>query len=133
MKKPVLTTTEPGYRGVTREVLCGLQDEPCAFHVRSYEVQPGGFTRLERHRHVHSVTVVRGRGYAIVGAEVRRLDPLVHVYVPPMTLHQFVNEGDEPLHFLCVVDAQRDRAEPATLDEVAALEADPATAGKPRV
>lgn len=133
MKDPIVSTTQNGYRGVTREVLCGEHDEPCKFHVRQYDVEPGGFTRLERHEHVHSVTVVRGHGYAIVGNEVRRLEPLAHVYVPPMTLHQFVNEGDEPLRFLCVVDAQRDRPQQATPKDVEALESTPATAGKARI
>jgi hypothetical protein len=50
-----------------------------------------------------------------------------------MTLHQFVNTGDTPFGFLCIVDAQRDRAQPATPDDVARLERNAATAGKTRV
>ena len=122
-----------GYRGVTRRILSGASGEPSQFHVRYFEVEPGGYTRLERHEHIHSVTVVRGLGYAIVGKELHELHNLDHVYVAPMTLHQFVNDGDEPFGFLCIVDAQRDRPQPATPDDRRALDANPATAGKYRV
>jgi len=69
----------------------------------------------------------------VVGDEVHTLDNLDHVYVAPMTLHQFVNAGDTPFGFLCIVDARRDRAQPATADDFAHLEANAATAGKARV
>ena len=60
---------------------------------------------------------------------LRNLD---HVYVSPMTLHQFVNDSDAPFGFLCIVDAQRDRPQPANDEDVTRLEANPTTAGKAR-
>jgi quercetin dioxygenase-like cupin family protein len=126
-------TDGESYRGVTRHILSGSSGEPSTFQVRYFQVEPGGFTRLERHEHIHSVTVIRGRGYAIVGDAVHPIADLDHVYVPPMTLHQFVNDGDTPFGFLCIVDAVRDRPQPATPDDVTHLEANPATAGKARV
>lgn len=122
-----------GYRGVTRHIISGGNGEPAQFQVRYFEVEPGGHTRLERHEHIHSVTVIRGRGYAIVGEDVHPLENLDHVYIGPMTLHQFVNAGDAPFGFLCIVDAQRDRPQPATADDLARLERNAATAGKARV
>ena len=121
-----------GYRGVTRHIISGGDGEPSQFQVRYFEVEPHGYTRLERHEHVHSVTVIRGQGYAIVGDAVHALRNLDHVYVAPMTLHQFVNDGDAPFGFLCIVDAQRDRPQPASDEDVARLERNPATAGKAR-
>jgi quercetin dioxygenase-like cupin family protein len=130
------TQAEPegrGHRGVSRHILSGGEGEPSSFQVRYFQVEPGGYTRLERHEHIHSVTVIRGKGYAIVGDEVVPINGLDHVYVPPMTLHQFVNDGDAPFGFLCIVDAVRDRPQPATSDDVARLEANSATTGKARV
>ena len=121
-----------GFRGVTRRILSGANGEPSQFQVRYFEVEPGGYTRLERHEHIHSVMVVRGRGYAIVGPELHQLRNLDHVYVSPMTIHQFVNDGDEPFGFLCIVDAQRDRPQPATSDDRRQLDKSPSTAGKYR-
>jgi quercetin dioxygenase-like cupin family protein len=115
-----------GFRGVTKHVISGDRGEPSSFEVRYFEVEPGGYTRLEKHEHVHSVTVIRGTGYAIVGEEVLRLHGFDHVYVGPMTMHQFVNDGAEPFGFICVVDADRDRPQPATDEEYLALASAPA-------
>jgi quercetin dioxygenase-like cupin family protein len=124
---------DQGFRGVTRQTITSGTNEKCDFEVRYFEIEPGGYTRLERHEHVHSVTVLRGRGYALVGADVHRVHGHDHVYVPPMTLHQFVNDGDEPFGFMCVVDAQRDRPLMPDAAELASLEANPATRGCYRV
>ena len=114
---------EPGQGdlGVTKHVISGDRGEPSSFEVRYFEIEPGGYTRLEKHQHVHSVTIIRGRGYAVVGESLHRLAPFDHIYVGPMTMHQFVNEADEPFGFICVVDADRDRPQPATDDEFATL------------
>ena len=86
---------------------------------------PGGHTTLERHEHVHAVMVVRGRGRALVGDAIHDLGLNDLVQVPASTWHQFRAPDDEPLGFLCLVNAERDRPElpgPADLD---ALRADP--------
>jgi quercetin dioxygenase-like cupin family protein len=121
-----------GYSGVTKHVISGDRGEPSAFEVRYFEVEPSGYTRLEKHQHVHSVTVIRGTGYAIVGEDLHRLHSFDHIYVGPMTLHQFVNDGGEPFGFICVVDADRDRPQPATDEEFAALVSIAAVTGKIR-
>ncbi|MBC5823225.1 MAG: cupin domain-containing protein [Candidatus Eremiobacteraeota bacterium] len=118
-----------GHRGVTRHIISGANGEPAAFSVRYFEVAPGGFTRLERHEHIHSVTVLRGRGHAIVGEDVHTIRAFDHIYVSPRTLHQFVNDSTEPLGFLCVVDALRDRPEPATSADIDSLQQNEVTAG----
>ena len=121
-----------GFQGVTKHVILGGRGEPSAFEVRYFEIEPGGYTRLEKHQHVHSVTIIRGAGYAIVGEEAHPLRGFDHIYVGPMTMHQFVNDAAEPLGFICVVDAERDRPLPASEEERAALLAVPALAGKIR-
>ena len=121
-----------GYLGVTKHVISGDRGEPSSFEVRYFELEPGGYTRLEKHQHVHSVTIIRGRGYAIVGPDLHRLAPFDHIYVGPMTMHQFVNDAAEPFGFICVVDAERDRPQAATDDEYATLSSAAAIAGKLR-
>jgi quercetin dioxygenase-like cupin family protein len=121
-----------GYLGITKHIISGDRGEPSSFEVRYFEVEPGGYTRLEKHQHVHSVTIIRGRGYAVVGTELHRLAPFDHIYVGPLTMHQFVNDADEPFGFICVVDADRDRPQPATDDEVERLQRVPLLAGKLR-
>jgi quercetin dioxygenase-like cupin family protein len=124
---------DQGFRGVTRQTITSGTNEKCDFEVRYFEIELGGYTRLERHEHVHSVTVLRGRGYALVGADVHPVRGHDHVYIPPMTLHQFVNDGDEAFGFMCVVDAERDRPLLPEAAELEALDANPATRGRYRV
>lgn len=117
-----------GWRGVLRFTLAGPPDLPAGFELRYFELEPGGYSSLEKHRHVHLVVAVRGRGKALVGRRVVELRPLDVLYVPPETPHRWINEGDEPFGFLCPVDADRDPPRPVSDAEWAALRNDPVTA-----
>jgi ribulose-bisphosphate carboxylase large chain len=94
--------------GILRMALAGERGERTAFHVRYFEISPGGFSSLERHGHEHVVVVLRGRGEVRLGAEVHPLGFGDVVYVAPHEVHQLRNAADEPFGFLCVVDARRD-------------------------
>lgn len=95
--------------GATRRELVQAK----GFHVRYFELDPGGATSLERHGHEHCVLVLRGRGQAILGADVHEVGFGDVVYVAPDDPHQFRNDaGTEPFGFLCMVDAERDRPRP---------------------
>ncbi len=116
-----------GFAGVDRQVLFGPADAT-AFHVRYFELAPGGYSSLEKHQHAHAVICARGRGLAVVGNEVRPMNLMDAVYVSPMTPHQFVNDSDEPFGFFCIVDADRDRPQPVSVEELATLKANSVTA-----
>ena len=124
---------DQGFRGVSRHTITSGAKEKCGFEVRYFEIEPGGYTRLERHEHVHSVTALRGHGYAIVGMRVHPIHGHDHIYVPPLTLHQFVNDGDEAFGFMCVVDAERDRPQMPDADDFASLDANAETRGRYRI
>ena len=107
------------FKDVTRQTLFLRPD--IAGELRYFEVGPGGHSTLERHGHVHGVLILRGRGRALVGAEVMELETNDLVTVPPMTWHQFRALDDGPLGFLCMVDAVRDKPqlpEPADIEKL---------------
>jgi mannose-6-phosphate isomerase-like protein (cupin superfamily) len=110
------------FKAVTRQIL--FSDPDLAGELRYFEVAPGGFTSLERHEHMHGVLILRGRGKCLVGTEVRAIEPHDLVTVPAWTWHQFRAASDEPLGFLCMVDATRDRPQLPTEAELAELKAD---------
>jgi quercetin dioxygenase-like cupin family protein len=112
--------------GVTRQVL--FDDPALACQLRYFEVEPGGHTTLERHEHAHAVVIERGRGRVLVGDAIHDVAPHDLVHVPAMTWHQFVAAGDAPLGFLCMVNAERDRPQLPTPDDLAKLRANPAIA-----
>jgi ribulose-bisphosphate carboxylase large chain len=95
--------------GVSRTALAGERGEQTAFHVRYFEIAPGGYSSRERHRHEHVVVVLRGRGQVQLGDAVHHLGFGDTVYVAPHEVHQFRNTAEEPFGFLCIVDARRDR------------------------
>jgi quercetin dioxygenase-like cupin family protein len=104
------------YRNLTRQVLLGEGpgEEALQFITRYFEVQPGGYSTLERHQHPHAVIVIRGAGEVVLGDEAHAIAPFDCVYVAPETKHQFRATGSEPLGFLCVVDRIRDRPRPVS-------------------
>lgn len=109
------------FRDVTRQVLFDSADPPA--QLRYFEVAPGGWTTLERHEHVHAVMVIRGRGQCLVGDKAYDIGTHDLVSVPPMTWHQFRSAADEPLGFLCLVAAARDRPQLPSDSEAAAIAA----------
>ncbi len=99
------------WRAVTRHGLIGAS-EGTPFHVRYFEVGPGGYTTYERHQHQHVVIALRGRGEVRLGEGWEPLSFGDVTYVASNDPHQFRNVGDEPFGFLCIVAADRDRPVP---------------------
>ena len=110
------------FKSVTRQIL--FSDPELAAELRYFEVAPGGFSTLERHEHMHAVLVLRGRGKCLVGRTVMPIGLHDLVTVPPMTWHQFRAAPDEPLGFLCMVNAQRDKPQLPTPEDLAKLQTD---------
>jgi S-methyl-1-thioxylulose 5-phosphate methylthiotransferase len=95
------------FRDVTRQTLFRRAD--MRGELRYFEVAADGHSTLERHQHAHAVLILRGGGEVLVGAAVFAIDAFDLVTVPPSTWHQFRASADEPLGFLCMVDADRDK------------------------
>lgn len=102
------------FKDVTRQTIVGegAGDETGAIVTRYFEVQPGGYSTLERHEHRHTVIVLRGQGTVRLGERTHEIAPYDAVYVAPHTVHQFRATGVEPLGFLCVVERERDKPVP---------------------
>jgi quercetin dioxygenase-like cupin family protein len=114
------------FKSISRQVL--FSDPALRGELRYFEVAAGGFSTLERHQHMHAVLILRGRGHCLVGGEVKSLETRDLVTVPPLIWHQFRASKGEPLGFLCMVDAQRDKPQLPTTEDLARIAADPAVA-----
>lgn len=124
--RPYKEDGEAPFRGVSRQVL--FSEPWLAGELRYFEVDPGGHTTLERHDHAHGVMILRGAARVLVGETVTRVAVHDLVHIPPQTWHQFRTVGDEPMGFLCMVDAARDRPALPTPADMAALRRTPAVA-----
>lgn len=112
------------FKDITRQVLFG-EAAGLPTELRYFEVEAGGHSTLERHRHVHAVLILRGRGRVLIGNAVHPLAAFDLVHVPPLTWHQFRADADAPLGFLCLVDCDRDRPQRPGEAELRTLEAHP--------
>jgi mannose-6-phosphate isomerase-like protein (cupin superfamily) len=108
------------FKSITRQVL--FADAQLDGELRYFEMAPGGFSTLERHEHMHAVLILRGRGHCLVGEEVSAIETRDLVTVPAMTWHQFRATRGEPLGFLCMVNAARDKPQLPSAEDLAKLE-----------
>jgi mannose-6-phosphate isomerase-like protein (cupin superfamily) len=111
------------FKSITRQVL--FSDPQMHGELRYFEIAPDGFSTLERHAHMHAVLILRGRGHCLVGRDVKRIEPHDLVTVPPWTWHQFRATLGEPLGFLCLVNASRDKPQLPTAADEAELRKQP--------
>ena len=114
------------FRAITRQTLFKNPELRC--EMRYFEVAAGGYSTLERHEHTHGVMILRGEADVLVGNEVRHVKTHDLVHIPPMTWHQFRTRGDTPMGFLCMVNAERDRPQLPSEEELNQLIADPTIA-----
>jgi mannose-6-phosphate isomerase-like protein (cupin superfamily) len=111
------------FKAITRQTL--FSDPGMTGELRYFEMAADGFSTLERHEHMHAVLILRGCGHCLVGDEVRAVETRDLITVPPMTWHQFRATKGEPLGFLCMVNATRDKPQLPTTEDLARLKANP--------
>lgn len=114
------------FKAISRQVLFAEAQLGC--ELRYFEMDAGGYSTLERHEHMHAVMILRGHGQCLVGDEVRPVKPFDLVTIPSRAWHQFRATEGEPLGFLCMVNALRDKPQLPTEAELESLQAHPAVA-----
>ena len=92
-----------GADGVTMRLMVGRSDGAPNFAMRHFTVEPGGHTPRHSHDYEHEVFVVEGAGRVEQDGEFGDLQPGDVVFIRPNVLHQFVNGGQTPFKFLCLV------------------------------
>jgi mannose-6-phosphate isomerase-like protein (cupin superfamily) len=111
------------FKAIARQLLFAEPTQGC--ELRYFEMDAGGYSTLERHEHTHAVMILRGHGHCLVGREVFAVKPFDLVTVPALTWHQFRATRGEPLGFLCMVNAARDRPQLPTEEDLRVLKAEP--------
>jgi len=102
--KPV---SDPGARGVSIRVLMGENVGAPTFTMRHFSLAPGGSTPYHAHPWEHEVYVLTGKGKVLRKGGDSEVGPGNFVYVPPDEEHSFVNEGNGPFEFLCIIPAAK--------------------------
>jgi quercetin dioxygenase-like cupin family protein len=111
LEKKDYKTETTNFKDISRFSLLGEEETDFELNMqtRYFEIQPGGYSSLEYHRHPHSVVIIRGSGSVILNDSVTDIKSLDVIYISPETIHQFHADKDDYLGFLCVVDRYRDK------------------------
>lgn len=111
VEKKDYKTDTTNFKDISRYSLLGEgpEDHELNMQTRYFEVQAGGYSSLEYHRHPHSVIIIRGSGSVILNHTVTPINTFDVVYISPETVHQFHADNNEALGFICIVDRYRDK------------------------
>ena len=97
-------TTE-GAEKTTIRWLIAERDGATKFHMRFFELEPGGKTPLHSHAWEHEVYIVDGNGTLTFEGEDHPFTGGMFIFVPEEAEHSFANTGGGLLRFLCIVPA----------------------------
>ncbi|WP_069130530.1 cupin domain-containing protein [Rhodohalobacter halophilus] len=102
-------TEKTNFKSVSRYSLLTDDYPDLNFHTRYFEIEPGGYSSLEMHRHPHSVVILKGAGSVVLDNEIKQVQEHDVIFISPNTIHQFLADTDRELGFLCTVDRYRDK------------------------
>jgi len=88
---------------VEKRVLIGPAQGAPNYVMRLFTLGKGGATPHHTHPWEHEVFIVRGDCLVRTVDGEKTVTAGDFVYVPPNEEHQFVNAGESPLEFICVV------------------------------
>lgn len=91
-----------GVVGVWKNRLLNAENGSSHFAMRTYQMESGGHTSLDRHKHDHGVYVLEGTPTAVVEGDSILLTPGDVLHVAGDEQHQFFNKADDLAKFICV-------------------------------
>lgn len=100
---PAETVDVPGAEGVRIRWVIGPESEAPTFHLRVFDVEPGGHTPRHSHPWEHEVFILEGKGTVFCDGEQEPLAPGEVVLVPANAEHQFIGAPEVGLRFICLI------------------------------
>jgi quercetin dioxygenase-like cupin family protein len=94
---------DPAASGVKVRWLITQEDGAKNFAMRRFDVKPGGHTPHHSHDFEHEVFVLEGGGTLKIEDRDEDLEKGDVAFLPANVAHQFVNNREETLSFLCMI------------------------------
>ena len=94
-----------GATGARMRMLIGPDDAAANFHMRHFEIAPGGHTPHHQHDYEHEILILRGSGVAKSERGDQSFKAGDVIFVPPNEKHQFINNSAECIEFICLIPA----------------------------
>ena len=94
-----------GAKDAKIRMLIGPDDKAPTFHMRHFEVAPGGHTPYHEHPYEHEILILKGTGTAKTQEGDRPFKAGDVIFVPPSVMHGFINTSTAPVEFICLIPA----------------------------
>jgi len=102
----------PGTKGVSMRMMVGRKDGAPTFAMRHYTVAAGGNTPRHEHNYEHEVIITSGQARVEYDGAFHSCRAGDILMLQPNHMHQFVNDGDNDLTFICLVPVSFDCGKP---------------------
>jgi len=73
------------------------------FAMRLFEMEPGGHSPFHSHPWEHEVFILEGEGFVVGEERETKFKAGNAIFIPPNEKHQFKNNGQKIVKFLCLV------------------------------
>jgi len=93
-------------KGVFKREVITADDGAPNFSMRVFEVESGSSTPSHSHPWEHEVFILSGTGVVVGEQGAIPIGKENVIFVAPNEPHCFVNTGNEPLRFICVIPLQ---------------------------
>lgn len=94
--------------GVLKKSLIGPKDGWDGWVMRIFHLDKGGYTPRHSHDWPHINYIVSGRGIIYLDGKENAVKKGSYAYIPGGVMHQFRNEGEDELSFICIVPENGD-------------------------
>ncbi len=92
-------------KNVSGRVAIGKADGADNFCMRVFTIASQGFTPRHSHDWEHEVFIHTGTGKVLCDGQWQTVSAGSVVFIPSREEHQFINEGEEELVFVCLIPA----------------------------
>lgn len=97
---------DPEASEVLKFVLIGRDEGWLDNVMRVFEIAPGGYTAQHKHAWPHINYILEGQGTLFLEGKEQIISEGDFAYIPDDELHQFKNNSDQTLKFICVVPSK---------------------------
>ena len=98
---------EAGIKGVKMRRVIAEKEGAENFVMRVFEVEPGGNTPLHSHDWEHEVFILNGAAIVVDPSGEHKVKSGDVIFVPGNEEHQFRNDSDEVLEFICLIPMRK--------------------------
>ncbi len=93
--------------GVLKREVITADDGAPNFSMRVFEIKPGSSVPSHSHPWEHEVFILSGQGMAVGKQGTTPISQETVIFIAPDEPHCFVNTGNEPLRFVCLIPLQQ--------------------------